>query len=255
MSGTPLQPVTQRTGGGVSARVVALVGVAALLGLVWLGASDQPSEPAATDALAAFATPTPSASEPSPEPTLSPSIDPSPAPQPSSTRPGTGSGGGVIPLRYGPLGEDAFAVTVWLRERFYMSVLREDESGHLAAVMRLPLFNDMPKTRLQLIQLWTRDDRPPLAEVADYRIDLGLLLDDAQAQWVLIDSTRNPRPRRANAPRLIREGYQLQVTTQVKPDHALLLFHVRVGDAPLRRMTEGWSDYGQRGGDTVAPSP
>jgi hypothetical protein len=165
----------------------------------------------------------------------------------------------VIPQRYGPLGQDAFAVTAWVNDRFYMSVLRGETPGHLGAVMRLPLYGEMPSTTLQVIQLWTRDDRPPLAEVAAYDLALDELLGEAVPE-VLLSVERKAKPRKARAPRLIREGYALTVRTDVRRDHAFLLFEMVVGDAEapgggserLVRITRDWRDFGLR---SPAPPP
>ncbi|HVM29493.1 MAG TPA: hypothetical protein VM305_01795 [Candidatus Limnocylindrales bacterium] len=257
MSGQPIQPVTGRTGGGVSARVAAVIAVGVLAAFVWAGLSgrDQGHELAAepTPPLVVVARPSPSLTEPAAAPTPAPSTSP---PSPPATRPVPTDDGTPLPLmhRTGPLGEDAFAIALWLEERFYMSVLREQTPGTLTAAMRLPLYAEMPTTTLQLIQLWTREDRPPLAEIADYSIDLSRLTANASS-GVLVGETAAPRPRRARAPRLVREGYELVITSDVRDDHAFLLVDLRVGDASapetgterLERMTRGWADYGRRG--------
>jgi hypothetical protein len=243
MSDQPLQPVTGRTGGGFSARLAALLAVGVMAALVWMGVAGggpDPQEAEPTPPLVVVTAPNPAATARAVAPSASPPSSPPSLPL-------------AMPHRHGPLGEDAFAVALWLEGRFYMSVLRESMPGHLGAAMRVPLYPEMPTTTVQLIQLWTREDRPPLAEIADYLLDLDALLA-VEAPEMLLDATTDPRPRRLNAPRLVREGYELVVTSDVQHDHAFLLFNVRVGNAPvpetgserLQRITLGWQDYGRR---------
>jgi hypothetical protein len=256
-----LQPVTERTRGARSARLAALGAAALLLSVIWFGASGrsdvpQPSPPAAAAATPVPAPPASATAVPhvSPPPSATPSATPVPTALATPRRDAAAGEPMVIPRRYGPLGEDAFAVTIWLEDRFYMSVLHEAAPGHVSAVMRLPLYGEMPTTHLQLIQLWTRDERPPLAEVAAYELALSELLADPPPD-LLLEAVVEGKPRKRMAPRLIREGYALTVRTEVRRDHAFLLFDVTIGDAQpletatdrLLRITRGWQDFGQRG--------
>jgi hypothetical protein len=261
MSDQPLQPLTGRTGGGLSARVAAIAAIGVLAAFIWAGLSGrEPGDEVSaspTPPLVVVARPSPAATEPVTEP--EPASQPTPAartaaPSPPASHPlPADSTPLVLPFRPGPLGEDAFAVALWLEGRFYMSVLGEESPGNLAAAMRLPLYSEMPTTTIQLIQLWTREDRPPLAEIADYEIDLAALRAEP-APDTLLEAGADPRPRRSKAPRLVREGYELHVTSDVRRDHAYLLVRVRIGGAPpveaasdrLARITRGWYDYGRR---------
>jgi len=244
--------VTERLGGGVSARLVAVASVGLLLGVVWLGVSGRTAPPASTpepaaaigSPVAATATPAPSGpTAATPRPDRTPIVR---GGLPADTIPHASR-------RLGPLGEDAFAITFWLEGRFYLNVLREQESGRLKAVTRVPLYSDMGDTSMQIIQLWTRDDRPPLAEIADYELPLSALLT-GPTPGTLLEVVREARPLRQLAPRLVRRGYELTVGTDVRRDHAYLLFDLTMGGAPSResatdrlvRMTEGWTDLGRR---------
>ena len=246
------QLVTERLGGGVSARLVAVASVGLLMGVVWLGASGRTALPASTPQpaaaiglpVAATATPAPSDSTAAtPRPERTPIVR---GEVPADTIP-------LVSRRFGPLGEDAFAITFWLEGRFYLNVLREQESGRLKAVTRVPLYAEMGDTSMQIIQLWTRDDRPPLAEIADFEVPLGELVTGPTAV-TLLEVVREARPRRQQAPRLVRRGYALTVGTDVRQDHAYLLFDLTIGGAPsaesatdrFARITEGWTDLGQR---------
>ncbi|CAN5797305.1 hypothetical protein BH24CHL6_BH24CHL6_06720 [soil metagenome] len=255
-----LQPVTERTRAAGSARLAALSAAALLVSVIWFGVwgrSDVPEQTPPAAALAAPVPPSPAAETASPLPALAsppPTIEPAATPLAATGEPHRDEVPLVIPRRYGPLGEDAFAVTIWLEGRFYMNVLHEVAPGHVAAVMRLPLYAEMPTTHLQLIQLWTRDDRPPLADVAAYDLMLAELLVDPPPE-LLFEVVVDAKPGKRKAPRLIREGFALTVRTEVRTDHAYLLFDVTVGRAQplematdrLLRITHGWRDFGQRG--------
>ena len=247
------QLVTERLGGGVSARVVAVASMGLLLAVAWLGVAGRSAQPASTppaaaaidSPLAATATPAPSGTAP-PFPAAS-----APTPAVASEQP-IRSAPLVIPRRFGPLGEDAFAVTFWLEGRFYMNVLREQESGQLKAVTRVPLLPEIGDTPMQIIQLWTRDDRPPLAEIADYELPLGELLTGPR-RGNLLEVELEARPRRQHAPRLIRTGYVLTVGRDVRRDHAYLMFDMTLGGPTgesatdrLLRISAGWPDFGRR---------
>ncbi|HUG47529.1 MAG TPA: hypothetical protein VMP67_03855 [Candidatus Limnocylindria bacterium] len=116
-----------------------------------------------------------------------------------------------------------------LNGHYFLDVLRPEAPGLLTAVVRVPLFGELPTTPIQILQLWTREDRPALATVANYELMLGELLADSPPP-LLLDALADPHPRRRSAPRLVRLGYRLIVTTDVRTDHALLHFRMAVGD-------------------------
>lgn len=248
------QLVTERLrGGGISARLVAVAATGLLLAVVWLGVAGRSATPVATPPPAAAVSPLPGAAATPPPSSPTPAALRTSAPTPAAAvEQPIDSVPRAIPRRFGPLGEDAFAVTFWLEGRFYMNVLREQESGQLKAVTRVPLYAEMGNISVQIIQLWTRDDRPPLAEIADYELPLGELLTGPRP-GVLLDVDREARPRRKQAPRLIRTGYALTVGADVRRDHAYLQFDLTIGGPQHgERRLPGRAPYddavmGQRG--------
>lgn len=213
MSSQPqLEPSTERVGGGLAARGAAIAIGALLIGVVWLGVSGRSDEavPAASAAPTAVAQPdsTPQPTIASPRPTFAP--DPIP-------------GFGQIIL-----GEDAYAVTAWLRDRFYMAVLRESESGHLRATMRVPFAEYAEPVELSLMQLWTRADRPALAAIGTHQLAADWLVSSDESYTALL-ALVTAQTASDDAPRLARRGYLLKVDIQPMGSYSYMVFDIELG--------------------------
>jgi hypothetical protein len=229
-TGPELQPTTERVGGGLSARMTAIATVVLLVGVVWLGVSgrsdqaDPAASPAPTAAGEPAATALPRQASPPPVPTFTP--DPMP-------------GFGEIVL-----GDDAYGVTTWLGDRFYMAVLRESQAGHLRATMRLPFAELADAAELSLLQLWTRADRPALATIGTHQLEADWLVRSDEPYTAVLALVA-AQTTSEDAPRLARQGYLLKVDVQPMGSYSYLVIDIELG-RPLRRLPSI---------DDVAPAP
>lgn len=215
MSGQPqLEPPTERVGGGLSARMTALATGALLVGVVWLGVSGR------SDQATPAASPVPTAVG---QPIVTPDQRPATAsPEPAFTP--------DPPLGFGEIvhGEDAYGITAWFNDRFYMVVLRESQDGHLRATMRLPFTQLAASTELSIIQLWTREDRPDLAAIGAHQLGPNWLVPSDAPYTALFDVTlaQTDRP---DAPLLARHGYVLRVEVRPMDSYSDLVVDIQPG--------------------------
>jgi hypothetical protein len=218
-TGPELQPTTERVDAGLPARMTAIATVVLLVGVVWLGVSgrsDQ-ADPAASPAPTAAGQPAPTAlprqASPPPVPTFTP--DPM-------------SGFGEVML-----GEDAYGVTTWLGDRFYMAVLRESQAGHLRATMRVPFAEFADAAELSLLQLWTRADRPALANIGSHQLQPNWLYASDEPYTALLSLVPS-QTTSDDAPRLARQGYLLKVDVQPMGSYSYLIIGIEPG-RPFRQ--------------------
>lgn len=223
-----LRPATERVRGGLSARLIGFVALAALLSVAWFGLSGRsdplPPVTSPTTSAAAIAAPPPSASR-----RPGPSHD---APAPGSTRerllsPARSTGPRLPPQRGLGLGDDFFAVTLVIEERVHFVLLHEQTPGELSGDIRLRFATAPVSGELELVQLWTRDERPNFVPIATYELVLPAFERGSEATNVVLEAQQKPRKKAREAPRLVRAGYRVTVRTETRRDRALLFVEIK----------------------------
>lgn len=212
---TPL--TTTRVSGGSSARAVALVVVGVLASVVAIGVAGRPaSDPprgATQDSAVAQSN------------SAAPSRDPQASPTPRPSRPA------VLRERIIPLGEDQFAVTGTIGERYFYELLEEIQPGRLYGTIRVPFPRPAKMIRLEIAQLWTREDRTNHVPIEQLRLPLDHLAPETRLQGRLLDLTVPERPKATDAPRPIRLGYSLLIRAESRLSFGVLTFDLRLGES------------------------
>jgi hypothetical protein len=212
-------PTITHVGGGPSARLATLV-VALLLGIVfWIGVSGRsPGAPGSTAAAVVGASGQllePTATVPGP--TSSPSHRPSKRP---------------VPLRpIEPLGPDKFAMSARVGEGYITDLLDEIEPGRLVGRIRIPFPRPATVARLELVQLWTREDRKNHVPIERWRLPLDHLTPETRMQGILLDIVVDAKPNASHAPRPVQLGYALVVRAESRLSFGVVTFELSMGDA------------------------
>jgi hypothetical protein len=213
----PAAPSTTRVGGGASARAAAAVFVVVLVGLALVGLSGRA---APLDESAASLPPVPTRAaqaEPSPRPAPSPTTRPTPEP----------------PLAADPYslimaGEDAYAVFAHFGGRDYLVFLHEYEPGQLTGRARMPFPRDAAVGEAEFLHLWTR--RPPasMSVLGTWPIHLDPLIPETTRSGRVLEVSQPADPAATDAPRLMRQGYELVIRAEGRSRFALLVVNVTV---------------------------
>jgi hypothetical protein len=209
------RPTTEHIGGGASARLAG-VGVAlVLLSVVYIGMSDrrgkQEARPPASSGSAVISPASPTA-RPTPRPTAVPR--------------------GLPREEWTPVGsarEDFYGVTTRIGDRLYFGLLPESSPGRMQYTLRLGFPAPAATVQLQIVQLWSRDDRPNYAPVATHELALPPLVRGTERTEVVLLDEVAPKARARNKPRMLQRGYTISVTTETRDDRAYLIMDVSVG--------------------------
>ncbi|HSH21895.1 MAG TPA: hypothetical protein VK992_04645 [Candidatus Caenarcaniphilales bacterium] len=212
-------PGTTRIGSG-SARARAIAIVIVLLAVVWVGASGRSSPPSPVD-LAVSPAVTPAVAF------ATPTSAPSGSPSPPTTAPTRSRD---------PLADDAFAVLVYAagRDRPYLEVLDYAGPDLLHADVRLAFPDPPADARIELVQLWTREeDAPSFVSISSFSLPVESLRTETRAPVTLIEAESPAQPRRRDLPRLLQEGYRLSVQVEPQGEQALLSIDVSLAGPRL----------------------
>jgi hypothetical protein len=228
------EPAIQRVGGGRSARLSALVAVLLVAVVAWFGfigreagepgGSLPPVAEASPSASPAPASPSPAAPTPSWRPTATPRLAP-------------------VTSFDGPL-EDSYAIFMSIGQRPYFVTLRDRAANVLSADIRIPLPLAAPVATLNIVQLWSVYAESGLVPVLAVALPIEMLLDDS-ARIMIVPG----RPAEEDSPRLIRDGYTLNIRGETRTRHAIMSVEVRVGgaatlplapDAAIPTLSEGF---------------
>lgn len=225
MDGEPEpRPETERVAAGSRARITGLLAVASLLTVVGIGLSarsDAP-DPQSSSAAVGRATPGPSAAPTAAQTTrgaavsATPRATPEKPPQPPL----------ATPPRSVYRGDDYLGVTLVIDQRVYFSLLPEVARGQFSTELRLSFPAPETRVELELVQLWTRDERPDFRSIGTFELRYGPLLPGSDMTRVVLQQEVAPRKRPRDAPRLIRDGYTVQVRTESRRDRAMLVLEV-----------------------------
>lgn len=256
----PVEPVTTRIGGGVSARLVALIAVAVLGGVTWIGVAGRSNDPPP----AALAVPS---SAPSPRPPPEPTPTPGQSDRVDYRRPADG------------LGQDGFDLRALLGGRRYLGVLDEIEQVPDPPAEPTPTPQPLPpiaplteryvvagtvgaeQFRTQLVEVkpgylageyWLASPpdgdelffrfarRVPRSSagrdvIGRWNLGLDVLSSDQRAGLEQVIASAPPRPRMLAAPVPIQRGYELHVSVRLAFNEvAVVYFEMVLG--PTRRI-------------------
>lgn len=112
------------------------------------------------------------------------------------------------------LGRDKFAVTAVIAQRRFMGLLEEKSPGELSGTYRLPFAKPDAVARFELTQLWSIEGGENYVPIDAWEVPLDRTSQATPHPSVLLDVAVNGNPTHANAPRPVRLGYSLVISSE-----------------------------------------
>jgi len=222
--GPVAEPPTTRIGGSGSARVAVVGVVVVLVALVWVGWSGREPAPAAQPAPPAVASsPRAAARTAVPTPTSTATAAPSAGPVgPSST-----------PIRAPSLpivsdAEDLYAAVVRIDHRPVLGVLQEVAPDRLQTALRLPFPDAEDHATIELIQLWTRQDRTSFVPIGSWDLPLKPVANAGPDPRDVLAIEVGGRVNETGGPVLVNRGFSLEVGAQSQELFVVVLVSVEL---------------------------
>lgn len=231
MSGTVPPASTERVGGGLSARLIAVAVAGVLVAVAWIGAAGRPAAPSVATQ-GPVANPGPVAEAPRVEAaTPAPSLGGDMARIPHATdRPRNHEAGDTPDPNMLPEPVDGFVVTGLAGGFPFRTPLREVQPGVLTGQFWLP---DRPLDdglNCELAQLWSTVARRQTTPLGSWDLSLLELASNHRAGRETATAEVGAKPRKLWAPRPIRTGYTFQVTVRLTyADVKVVDFLLRLG--------------------------
>ena len=210
------RPVTTPLGGGLSARLTALLVAGALVAVMWIGMSDRSTPPAVPIPIAQARPSTAPATGSAPEPSPAADVSPSPlaTPRPTATP------------------SDRYVATGTIGGEVFRAPLDEIKDGHLTGQYWLrdrPQGDDLAYEIVQLekVEPWNFSQ---VATVGAWSHSLAELAANHRGGVEPVTARIQARPGWWGGPRPIRRGYELRVSVRLTfDDVAVVYFDMQLG--------------------------
>ena len=210
------RPETTPLGGGLAARLTALVVAGALVAVVWVGMSDGSTPPAVPIPVAQAPLGSVTATGSAPEPSSADDVSPSPL---ATSRPTATPSDRYVAA--GTIGSEEFRAP-----------LDEVENGHLTGRYRLRQRPQSDELTYEIVQLekvgqWNFSE---VATVGAWSHSLAELAANHRSGVEPVTGRIRARPRWWGGPRPIRRGYELRVSVGLTLDDvAVVFFDMQLG--------------------------
>ncbi len=119
------------------------------------------------------------------------------------------------------------SVVATFGSRQFMTLLQEDEAGHLRGALYVPVPVPGTEGTLQLVQVWTTVSHDAWSEIDSWELRLDSLSAGGGREYVILDASVPQRPTSSNVPAPVSRGYQIVVHAQSGPGGGLVSVDIR----------------------------